>query len=77
MGVLLRGCAGKKRVKPGESGGSLRDIYVSLFESRGIMPGEVAKQIPFILFKMLDDLSSQNEDYGENMSEHEKMFYGL
>lgn len=41
------------------------------------MPGEVAKQSPFILFKMLDDLNSQNEDYGENMSEHEKMFYGL
>lgn len=41
------------------------------------MPGEVAKQSPFILFKMLDHLSSQNEYYGENMSEHEKMFYGL
>ena len=55
----------------------MRDIYTSLFESRGILPGEVAKQSPFILFRMLDDLNSQDEDCGENMSEYEKMFYGL
>ena len=62
----------KKRVTSGGSG-VLRDIYTMFLTYHHILPDEVGRQNPWVLFKMLDGLNEDTEDYD---NEHLRMFYG-
>lgn len=53
----------------------LRMIYTTLFKMCNILPDEAGRQSPFVLFRMLDSLSSSDED-DRSWSGHLKMFYG-
>lgn len=44
-----------------------------LFKCHHLLPDEVGRQNPIVLFRMLDGL---NEDEGEYTDEHLRMFYG-
>lgn len=54
-------------------GGVLRDIYSMFLTYHHILPDEIGRQNPWVLFRMLDGLESENGVY-EN--EHLRMFYG-
>nr|DAZ12954.1 MAG TPA: hypothetical protein [Caudoviricetes sp.] len=41
-----------------------------------MLPDEVGRQRPDVLFKMLDKLNEEEEPDYESMPEHMKMFYG-
>ena len=51
----------------------LRDIYTMFLTYHHILPDEVGRQNPWVLFKMLDGLNEDTEDYD---NEHLRMFYG-
>lgn len=51
----------------------MRDIYPVLFRHHHLLPDEVGRQNPWVLFRMLDGLG---EDTAEYTNEHLKMFYG-
>lgn len=51
----------------------LRDIYTMFLTYNHILPDEVGRQNPWVLFKMLDGLNEDTEDYD---NEHLRMFYG-
>lgn len=67
----------EKRGKParGRAGGKLSDLYGVMFKNYRILPSEIAKQDPKLLFCMLDDLG-EDEEYGGD-DPYLKMFYGL
>ena len=50
----------------------LRDIYTMFLTYHHILPDEVGRQNPWVLFKMLDGLNEDTEDYD---NEHLRMFY--
>ncbi|MCI5605298.1 MAG: hypothetical protein ACI4C7_02025 [Clostridia bacterium] len=53
----------------------MRDIYQVFFKYHHLLPDAVGRQNPWVLFRMLDDLSEEEyEDYSDN--EHLMMFYG-
>lgn len=75
VGLLCRCIKRKKRVKTAavsKGGGRLRDLYKVFFENFHILPSEVAKQPPFILFEMLDTAEDEEEEIPDNL----KWFYG-
>ena len=41
----------------------LRDIYTMFLTYHHILPDEVGRQNPWVLFKMLDGLNEDTEDY--------------
>lgn len=53
-------------------------MYTVLFKVWGLLPDEVGKQNPFMLFRLLDDLERADEQLSSEgeMNEHLKMFYG-
>lgn len=71
----------KKRVTPrggSSSGGKyskFRELYAVLWRSNGVLPSELAKQDPRLLFCMLD--TDNEPELPENMSPYLKMFYGM
>ncbi|MBQ8301327.1 MAG: hypothetical protein IJX57_05125 [Clostridia bacterium] len=73
MGLLCRCVSIKKRVTSGDGGGALRDIYPVLLRHHHLLPDEVGRQNPWVLFTMLDGLGEEETDYS---NEHLKMFYG-
>ena len=40
----------------------MRDLYADVFKNYRLLPGELAKQSPFILFKMFDSMSEKTAD---------------
>lgn len=46
-----------------------------MFKNYGVMPGRLAKENPFVLFKMLDEISEERETEVV-MDGYLKMFYG-
>lgn len=54
----------------------LRGLYTQLFKSCRILPDEIGKQSPFVLFTMLHELMNDDEDDHPKMSGHLRMFYG-
>lgn len=60
-----------------KSGGSgvLRDIYTVFFRYYHLLPDEVGKQNPRLLFALLDG-SEAEDDYDYSDNEHLMMFYG-
>lgn len=52
---------------------------MSLFEGRGVLPSETAKQSPFLLFDLLERLGDeQDEDeLPAELGRHGRLFYGL
>lgn len=54
----------------------MRDVYSTFFKHYRLLPDEVGRQNPWILFKMLDNVSS-SPDKPENGNEYIKMFYGM
>lgn len=44
-----------------------------LLECHHLLPDEVGRQNPFVLFRMLDGLGEDGEEY---KNEHLRMFYG-
>ena len=76
MVILRRGVIAKKLRASGGESTDLRSLYAMLFKSCGILPDAAGKQSPFVLFRMLDSLSSSDEDDRSLMSGHLKMFYG-
>ncbi|MCC8169721.1 MAG: hypothetical protein LIO59_05075 [Oscillospiraceae bacterium] len=75
MGLLYRRYFLKKRVESG-GGGKLRDIYPVFFRYHHILPDEVGRQNPWMLFKLLDSLEEQTDDFDYSNNEHLMMFYG-
>lgn len=78
--LLQRGGKPKKRIKPSCPAQPLRGLYPALFKSGGILPGELARQSPFILLPMIDALSEEEEPPEEldgHLSGHLRMFYGM
>ena len=72
----------KKRLNPdnevSDRGAGLRMLYADMFRGYGILPGDIAKQNPFILFKMMDMLhmeGTQNETAITN--DYLRVFYGM
>ena len=71
----------KKRVKSGDGKGSgsgkLSDIYKPLFLYHHLLPDEVGRQKPKVLFELIDSLSEddEQEEYTGN-DPYLKMFYG-
>ena len=51
----------------------LRDIYTMFLTYHHILPDEVGRQNPWVMFKMLDGLNEDTENYD---NEHLRMFYG-
>lgn len=51
----------------------LRDIYPMLLKYHHLLPDEVGRQNPWVLFRLLDGLGDDGEEYD---NEHLKMFYG-
>lgn len=70
------GGSGKKRVKSNGSTGkkSTRELYGIFFKAYGILPGELAKQSPVILFKMLDVTEDEKR---KEIPKGYEFFYGL
>ena len=54
----------------------LRDAYATLFKHHGLLPDEVGRQNPYILFKMLDSLTEAKEQFDAKGNKHLEMFYG-
>ena len=55
----------------------LRSLYGALFKGCRILPDELGRQSPFVLFEMLHQLSSDNNDDDDrSLSGHLQMFYG-
>ncbi len=75
LGILCRCFILKKRVESGR-GGLLRDIYTVFFKYHSLMPDEVGRQNPWVLFRLLDSLNETAEDYDYSDNEHLMMFYG-
>ncbi len=73
MGLLRGRSFVKKRVTSGSVGGMLRDIYPLLLERHHLLPDEVGRQNPWVLFRLLDGLGDSTEEYTD---EHLRMFYG-
>lgn len=72
----------KKRVNPGDEksdrGTGLRTLYAQMFRGYGILPGDLARQSPFILFKMMDALYEKEEENETQVTdEHLRIFYGM
>lgn len=51
----------------------MRDIYPALLQYHHLLPDEVGRQNPWVLFRLLDSLEGGAEEYTD---EHLKMFYG-
>ncbi|MCC8160200.1 MAG: hypothetical protein LIO53_02605 [Oscillospiraceae bacterium] len=51
----------------------LRDIYPLLLKYHHLLPDEVGRQNPWVLFGLLDGLE---RDSGFHKNEHLRMFYG-
>lgn len=66
----------KKRVKSGNSGGRLKDLYSLMFRQRGILPDILARQRPLVLFDMLDKFGQENEPSMDNVPDDLKWMYG-
>ncbi len=54
--------------------GTLRDIYPILFQCHHLLPDEVGRQNPWVMFRMLDAMEDDTEK--EYKNEHLRMFYG-
>lgn len=78
MGILRRGAILKKLNSSGRGGTPLRGLYAQLFKSCRILPDELGKQSPFVLFAMLRQLTEDDEEEDDRpqMSGHLRMFYG-
>lgn len=63
----------KKRVRSGGSG-TLRDIYPVMLRCHHLLPDEVGRQNPWVLFRMLDAMDEDTEE--EYSNEYLRMFYG-
>lgn len=55
----------------------MRDIYPVLLRCHHLLPDEVGRQNPWVLFRLLDSLE-EDADFSEieGNNEHLKMFYG-
>lgn len=55
----------------------MRDIYPVLLRCHHLLPDEVGRQNPWVLFRLLDGLE-EDADFSEieGNNEHLKMFYG-
>ncbi len=51
----------------------MRDVYPTLLKYHLLLPDEVGRQNPWVLFTLLDSLE-EGTDFAD--SEHLKMFYG-
>lgn len=72
MELLCRGIVFKKRVRSGGKG-MLRDIYPIFLQYHHLLPDQVGRQNPIVLFKLLDSMGGEQTEYA---NEHLKMFYG-
>lgn len=63
----------KKRVRSG-SVKRMRSLYATCFKHYRMLPDEVGRQRPYMLFTMLDDLEEEAEYTGGNA--YLDMFYG-
>ncbi|MCI8956302.1 MAG: hypothetical protein HFE51_10430 [Clostridia bacterium] len=67
MGLVSGGYDSKKRGSResgnsgGSNGGKLRDIYALMFKVHHLLPDEVGRQTPRVLFEMLDTLNGETE----------------
>lgn len=81
MENVCRGNTGKKRVKDGNNEETeirpLRSYYTDFFKSFQILPSELAKQSPKVLFKMLDGLEDEEDEAFEVSNPMLRAFYGL
>ena len=75
MGLLCGGAFGKKLSSSGGEGRPLRSLYTDFFIHCNLLPDAVGKQNPFILLKMLSDLSEDDDDRLYT-SGHLRMLYG-
>lgn len=71
---------GKKRRSSGggnNGGGKIRDIYATMFKMHHLLPDEVGRQDPRILFDMLDALSGGGAEAYTGSDPYLRMFYGM
>lgn len=65
----------KKRVKSDSGkGGRARDIYGTMFKSKGILPNDLARQDPKLLFTVLNQLEDEET---EEIPPEFGFFYGM
>ena len=76
MGILCGGIILKNLKPSGGEGVPLRSLYGALFKGCRILPDELGRQNPFVLFDMLQQLSQDDNDDRSQMSGHLRMFYG-
>lgn len=55
-------------------GRGLETVYTEMFRAYGLLPGEIAKQDPILLFMTLDGL---HEEENREIPDSLKFFYGL
>lgn len=63
MGMVSGGYDGKKRGNSGginRAGGKLRDIYAVMLKHFHVLPDEVGRQNPQVLFDIFDSFSGNN-----------------
>lgn len=54
----------------------MRDIYQVFFKYHHLLPDEVGRQNPWVLFRLLDSLDDDTDDYDYSDNQHLMMFYG-
>lgn len=54
----------------------MRDAYVTFFKHHRLLPDEVGRQNPWILFKMIDSLADSEKEIDTGENEYLDMFYG-
>lgn len=81
LGFLCGRAFAKKRRSSaggkGENNGSLKDIYTQMFKYHHLLPDEVGRQDPKMLFELIDGLNDDNDNskYAE-IPKGLEFFYG-
>lgn len=51
----------------------MRSFYATLFKAHGLLPDEIARQSPVLLFKMLNCLDGETQEIPQELG----FFYGM